>query len=58
MSPDIYAWAPMKGVHTDDAFEHVIKSLEDFLSTKRTNQQVLDELRRLGSEAQRGFPGL
>jgi len=58
MSSDIFIYAPMRDVHTNKAIEHVLEQLEKFTSKNRSKSEIIKELRRLGKDAQQGFPDL
>ncbi len=57
MSLHIFVFAPNTGVHTDDAIEAVVKSLETFFETPRTRKGLIAKLRILGELARDGKLG-
>ncbi|MBX3422771.1 MAG: hypothetical protein KF752_14550 [Pirellulaceae bacterium] len=58
MSLDIFVFALTKGVHTNQAIEHVLKELDVLLKSTKNTNKVLDRLKELGGQAQDGFKNL
>lgn len=59
MGIEIFVYGPSRGVHTNAAFDYVIKELEDFLALNPESwEDVAGKLWKLGEEAAEGFPKL